>query len=253
MHPTRLQLQAAANFHNLGANPYPGRGIIIGLSQTGESLVQVYWIMGRSPNSRNRVFEMGDGRVYTTAADPSKVKDPSLIIYNAMREHGEASVVSNGAQTDTVIERLREPQPYRCLYTALQGVEYEPDAPNFTPRITAACGWQKDGGDLSYFAEMSLLRKSTYTDACDHSFYEFGLLAAGYGHCITTYMGDGDPLPAFHGEPLLVPLAGNIEEVADAYWQVLNDDNKVSLAVKFIPKNSYPFVTIRNKYSKVSV
>lgn len=251
MDNARLALQAAANFHHLRENPYPGRGIVVGLNGTGHSLVQIYWIMGRSPNSRNRVFEMGGGHVYTTPADPSKVKDPSLIIYNAMSEYGDVCVVSNGAQTDTIIERLREPAPFECLYTGLEGVEYEPDAPNFTPRISAACGWSDDCGDVFYFAEMSVLRKSAYTDDCDHLFYGFGAFGPGFGHCITTYMGDGDPLPAFRGEPILVPLTGDIEDVADTYWAALNEDNKVSLVVKFIPKDDVPFVTIRNKYSKV--
>lgn len=250
MDPTRLELQAAANLHRLRENPYPGRGIILGLNEAGESLIQVYWIMGRSENSRNRVFEIGGGHVYTAPADPTKVKDPSLIIYNAMSEYREACVVSNGAQTDTVIMRLSEPAPYRCLYTALEGIRYEPDAPNFTPRITAASGWLLEPPG-EHFAEMSVLRKSPWNDSGDHCLYEFGSLGRGFGWGITTYMGDGDPLPSFRGEPFPVPLAGDIEDVADTYWAALNDDHKVSLVVKFIPKEGNSLVTIRNKYSKV--
>lgn len=250
--PNALALHAQVNFHRqLQQNAYPGRGIVVGLNETGHSLIQIYWIMGRSENSRNRVFELHGGRVFTAAADPSKIKDPSLIIYNAMVEFGESYVVSNGAQTDTVVERLRKDDPDMGLYLALEGVGYEPDAPNYTPRITAACGWSGDPDDRFYFAEMSVLRKSLCTDDCDHSFYELGSFGLGFGNCITTYSGDGNPLPSFRGEPFLVPLAGDIEAIADAYWSALDEDNKVSLVVKFIPKDGVSFVTIRNKYSKV--
>jgi hypothetical protein len=245
-------LQAKINLHNLGMNPYPGRGIVCGLDETGEFLVQVYWIMGRSENSRNRVFVLGeDGLLSTAAADPSKVKDPSLIIYNAMREN-PGCVVSNGNQTDSIGGRLS--YGYVGLYDAVRSFDYEPDAPNFTPRITAISEWWSRSEDEHLFfpkIEMSILRKSLWSDACDRNLYEFNDIGKGYGYCFHTYSGDGDPLPAFQGEPYLVPLKGHAGQITDKFWQTLDADNRVALAVKFIAKDGQSHTVIRNKYSKV--
>jgi len=183
--------------------------------------------MGRSENSRNRVFDRSDGYVWTKAADPTKLKDPSLIIYNAMLELNGLFVVTNGDQTDTIIQSLRAGGTFR---QALATRQYEPDAPNFTPRISALTS-VRDGMPM---LEMAVLKQSPISIACDRFFYVYDDLPPGYGRMITTYAGDGDPLPCFQGEPMLMPLSGGIEEIADTYWKALNEDNRVALAVKFI-------------------
>jgi hypothetical protein len=205
--------------------------------------------MGRSENSRNRVFAVDNetGRLYTKPADPKKVKDPSLIIYNAMRENGGFYVVSNGDQTDTIMVDIGREGPF-SIAKALSNRRYEPDEPNFTQRISAVCLLTKSG--VSF--DMSILRKSTVGDGCDRLTYPLNP-TAGFGYCITTYAGDGDPLPPFHGDPLLVPLMGNMHEMAQTYWNTLNKDNRVSLAVKVIEKNTGKSDTcIINKYTEVT-
>jgi len=239
---------ADENFGWLRDNPYPGRGIVAGLSETGQHLVQVYWIMGRSENSRNRVFKKDDGtgRLYTAPADPAKVKDPSLIIYNAMLEQGSHYVVSNGDQTDTVLEGYKVPF---YLQEALSDREYEPDEPNFTQRITATSRLHKFGP----FIQISILRRSLFNSSCDSAAYLYRGLRAGFGFCVTTYSGDGNPLPPFRGEPLLMPLQGDSESVAEEYWLALNEQNRVSLAVKFIEiGNGRSDIKIWNKYQEVA-
>jgi IMP cyclohydrolase len=245
MNATALMALAGNNILALAENPYPGRGIVAGLDESGLYMVQVYWIMGRKPNSRNRVFDADDnGRLFTEAADPSKVEDPSLIIYNAMREKGLNYVVSNGDQTDTVISSLI-PSTF-SLDLALRGREYEPDKPNFTPRITAINSIAKGRTELF----MSLLRKSLFGEGCDRFTYEL-TPAPGFGYCITTYTGDGDPLPPFAGEPVLMPLVGGIKKIANDYWAALNEENRVSLAVKSIQISSgNSSIHIINKYAK---
>ncbi len=242
---------AEKNLTALRKNIYPGRGLIAGIDRLGKNLVQVYWIMGRSQNSRNRVFvaDSDKGRVSTEAADPAKVEDPGLIIYNAMmerKEHGWIYIVSNGKQTNTAIN-LTENEA--SLQRALSGWIYEPDAPNFTPRITAACRIIPG----AYFIELSLLRKSDWNAACDRFYYRYEHVENGLGFCLTTYLGDGNPLPAFSGEPLLMPLYSDINEVLDTYWLSLNEANRVSLAVKFISVSTgRSVIKIANKYSKVA-
>ena len=250
----RNTLAAQANLFNLSSNLYPGRGIVAGLDETGANLVQVYWVMGRSENSRNRVFK-GDpntGRLYTEAADPSKMKDSSLIIYNAMREYAGFLVVSNGDQTDTVIEKLRESPQVNCYpQAALSSRQYEPDAPNFTQRITAVSSVWKNQHQGTGF---SILRKSRFGTGCDNLAYEYPCIRPGFGFCITTYAGDGNPLPPFYGDPLLMPLTGSIKDIAETYWKALNEENRVSLAVKFFEMaNGHVDFHIINKYQQVQV
>lgn len=242
---------ASANFAALAENPYPGRIIIAGLDETGKNLVQVYVIMGRSENSRNRVFGCEGKRLFTEAADPSKVKDPSLIIYNAMDQavYGEFTihVVSNGHQTDDVVSSYRR---RRGLHETMHAWSYEPDSPNFTPRITASSYWSSL--KRKPVIRMSLLRKSQWSAECDRHFFQKNDVGAGYGYCLTTYRGDGSPLPPFRGEPYLLPLRGDAQSIAQTYWEALNADNRVSLAVKFIPEHGASgTTTIINKYEKV--
>ena len=245
----RLKLRAAANMFDLRQNKYPGRIIIVGLDETGENLVQVYAIMGRSANSRNRIFERDADRLFTTPADPSKVEDLSLIIYNAMREvdldGDKCFIVSNGHQTDVVAQGYSDGVD---LDHVMSCWVYEPDAPNFTSRITAISKW-KGGIPL---ARMAILRKSPWSNACDRNFFEFSDFGKGFGHFISTYSYDGDPLPPFVGEPLLMPLIGSINDISKTYWGALDADNRVSLAVKFIPKEGPSETVIINEYEKVA-
>ncbi len=243
----RIGLAVEKNMYDLSQNSYPGRGIVMGMSETGGYVVQVYWIMGRSENSRNRVFGVEGTRLFTEAADSSKVKDPSLIIYNAMRETHRHFVVSNGVQTDKVIAGISAGDTFQG---SLRGLEYEPDAPNFTPRITGICRLDLvDRGDP--FFGLDIIRKSVWDYSCDRFFYRYDRIERGIGYCITTYTGDGNPLPAFVGEPLLMPLAGDIDAVANAYWQVLNEENRVALAVKFIALQGTSCIKVINKFTKV--
>lgn len=235
---------AQANFLALTQNVYPGRGIIVGLDETSQHLIQVYWIMGRSENSRNRVFKADNetGRLYTEAADASKMQDPSLIIYNAMRERVPHYVVSNGDQTDTVLKEMRG---HYALQSALATRTHEPDAPNFTQRITAMSSLHMGGG----FVQLSVLRKSALGEGCDRLTYEYNNPPPGFGFCVTTYSGDGNPLPPFRGDPLLMPLAGGMKDVAQNYWDALDKDNRVALAVKFIEQgNGRSDIHIINKF-----
>lgn len=245
--------EARANLEDLRRNPYPGRGIIVGLDETGEYMIQVYWIMGRSENSRNRVFDHEERRVFTEPADLAKVQDPSLIIYNAMDAMNGYHVVSNGHQTDVALRHLV------CgsnLHISVGKYQYEPDRPNFTPRITAVSSWKK-GVPM---AQISILRKSAQGETCDRCFYTFGEIGRGIGYCVTTYSGDGDPLPSFRGEPYPLPLTGGIDEIGETLWDVLNHENRVSLVVKSIRIGSCRIdidrrrsgIWIKNKFTKVS-
>ena len=212
----------------LRANAYPGRGIVIGRSGDGKYAVTAYFIMGRSENSRNRVFvEDGEG-IRTQAFDPSKLSDPSLIIYAPVRVLGNTTIVTNGDQTDTVYELMAEGLTFE---EALSTREFEPDAPNYTPRISGIMNI-KDG---EYDFAMSIL-KSLDGDA-DYSVrntFSYPGCPAGEGRFIHTYVTDGNPLPSFEGEPEKVDITGDIDEFADAVWNSLNDDNKVSLFVRYI-------------------
>jgi len=228
----------------IASNPYPGRGLILGLDEAAERLVQVYWIMGRSENSRNRVFETDGKRVWTEPADPAKVKDPSLIIYNALREGDGVFVVTNGDQTDTVCQTLLHGGSFE---QALATRAYEPDPPNYTPRISGLFDLRL-GRPL---AKLAVLRRSAFGDATDRFFWNYQALAPALGYCITTYMGDGKPLPPFEGEPYLVPLRGGPDDIANTIWTALDHDNKVSLCAKWIdPHTLESQLLVLNKHEK---
>ena len=206
-------------------NSYPGRGIILGRSAGNESAVIAYWIMGRSANSRNRVFTETEDGIQTEAFDPSKLEDPSLIIYHPVRVVGDKTIVTNGDQTDTIRDALLE---HHCYRHALQQREFEPDAPNYTPRIS---GVVEKNGDY----KLSILKSNNGDpSSCLRYFFEYNNPKAGEGHFISTYMGDGNPLPSFEGEPKLVKLEGGIDAFGDLLWKALNEDNKVSLFVRYI-------------------
>ena len=212
----------------LKANAYPGRGIVIGRSPDGKYAVTAYFIMGRSENSRNRIFvEEGSG-IRTQAFDPSKLSDPSLIIYAPVRVLGNKTIVTNGDQTDTIYELMDKQQTFE---QALRTREFEPDAPNYTPRISGimhVC-------DGSFNYAMSILKsRNGSPKGCCRFTYAYEKPAAGEGHFIHTYQGDGDPLPSFEGEPKLVGILNDMDAFTDMLWNSLNEDNKVSLFVRYI-------------------
>ncbi len=213
---------------DLQANSYPGRGIVIGRSSDGKYAVTAYFIMGRSENSRNRVFVTeGDG-IRTQAFDPSKMTDPSLIIYAPVRVLGDNTIVTNGDQTDTVYEGLEKGLTFE---QSLRTREFEPDAPNYTPRISGIMNVA--GGEYSY--QMSILKSDEGCPSCCCRYtFSYDHPAAGEGRFIHTYDGDGNPLPSFTGEPTKVDVEGDIDSFTQLVWNNLNKDNKVSLFVRFI-------------------
>ncbi len=212
----------------LAGNAYPGRGIVIGKSADGKYAVTAYFIMGRSGNSRNRVFvEEGEG-IRTQAFDPSKLEDPSLIIYAPVRVLGNKTIVTNGDQTDTIYELMDRQQTFE---QALRTREFEPDGPNYTPRISGIMHLENGG----YNYAMSILKSNNGDPvSCNRYTFAYESPAAGEGRFIHTYMGDGDPLPSFEGEPTLVDIAGDIDSFTKTVWENLNEDNKVSLFVRYI-------------------
>ncbi len=214
--------------NELKSNAYPGRGIVMGKTPNGKYAVTAYFIMGRSENSRNRVFvEDGEG-IRTQAFDPSKLSDPSLIIYAPVRVLGNKTIVTNGDQTDTIYERMDSQQTFE---QALRTREFEPDAPNYTPRISGIMHI----GNGSYHYAMSILKSSHGNpDSCQRYTFAYSDPLAGEGHFIHTYMCDGDPLPSFEGEPKLVEMEDDMDAFTDRLWQSLNEDNKVSLFVRYI-------------------
>ena len=210
----------------LKAKSYPGRGIVIGKSADGQSAIFAYFIMGRSENSRNRVFVEKEGAIFTEPHDYSKVSDPSLIIYSAIREISDKVIVTNGDQTDTIYDAISRGGDMR---EALRTREFEPDAPNLTPRISGVLSF--DGG---YSYEMSILKSSDPEGTgCNRYFYEYTPIS-GLGHFLHTYIDDGNPLPTFSGEPERVLIPNSIDELADGIWTSLNPENKISLYVRYI-------------------
>ena len=212
----------------LQENAYPGRGIVLGKSQDGKYAVAAYFIMGRSSNSRNRVFvEDGEG-IRTQAFDPSKLEDPSLIIYAPVRVLGNKTIVTNGDQTDTIYEGM----DHRLTFEqSLRSREFEPDGPNYTPRISGVIHLEK--GNFNY--AMSILKSNNGNpDACNRYTFAYENPVAGEGHFIHTYMHDGNPLPSFEGEPKLVFIPNEMDAFTDMLWRNLNEENKVSLFVRYI-------------------
>ena len=208
-------------------NRYPGRGIVVGQSCDGTKAVIAYFIMGRSVNSRNRVFVERDEAVYTEPFDVSKLEDPSLIIYAAVRNWKNHLIVTNGDQTDTIYDGLAEGKSF---YEALESRCFEPDAPNFTPRISAEVVL---GGDGTFKYRMSILKSADAEgSACNRFGYDYSPVA-GVGHFIHTYERDGNPLPTFQGEPERVEIPDDIDAFTDEIWNALDEDNKISLYVRY--------------------
>lgn len=232
-------------YEELKTNAYPGRGIVIGKSEDGTKAVTAYFIMGRSVNSRNRVFtETADG-IKTEAADPSKLTDPHLIIYSPVRVLGNKTIVTNGDQTDTIYDLMDKQLTFE---QALRTREYEDDAPNYTPRISGIM--KIESGSYNY--AMSILKSADGNpDCCERFTFSYTNPLDGVGHFIHTYMGNGDPLPSFEGEPKKVSIPNCINEFTDKLWDSLNEDNKVSLFVRYIDIATGEVKSkIVNKYTK---
>ena len=207
----------------LASNTYPGRGIVLGMLPDGKTSVAAYFIMGRSVNSRNRVFMEEPDGIRTEAFDPSKLSDPSLIIYHPVRQLGRSLIVTNGDQTDTIRDFMERGE---TLEQALRTREFEPDSPNWTPRISGLV--QSDGS-----CKLSILKSADPEgSACTRHFFEYPALK-GVGHFLHTYETNGDPIPTFFGEPERVALDGDIDTFTASVWDNLNEDNKISLFVRF--------------------
>ncbi len=221
-------MKAVSLEQELSGNSYPGRGILIGRSKDGAYAIADYFIMGRSINSRNRVFvEDGEG-IRTQAYDPAKLTDPSLVIYAPVRVLGDKTIVTNGDQTDTIYERMGGGQTFEQV---LRTREYEPDGPNYTPRISAVM--DVHGG--SYCFAMSILKSECGIEGhCCRYTFDYENPKAGEARFIHTYQEDGEPLPSFEGEPVIVEIDGTIDELTERIWNNLNEENKVSLFVRYI-------------------
>lgn len=214
--------------NELKNNAYPGRGIIIGKSKDGTKAVTAYFIMGRSVNSRNRIFSVEGEGIRTEAFDPSKLEDPSLIIYAPVRVLNNLTIVTNGDQTDTIYDGMKNGETFE---QSLRIREFEPDGPNYTPRISGVMNVENGKYDYS----MSILKSNNGNpDACNRYTYSYENPVAGEGHFIHTYMHDGNPLPSFEGEPKLIEIPDDMEAFANMLWTSLNEDNKVSLFVRYI-------------------
>ncbi len=212
----------------LSSNSYPGRGIVIGKSADGKYAVTAYFIMGRSENSRNRIFVEDGTGIRTQAFDPSKLIDPSLIIYAPVRVLGNTTIVTNGDQTDTIYTGMDKQLTFE---QSLRSREFEPDEPNYTPRISGMMN--VENGNYNY--AMSILKSNNGDpDSCHRYTFAYENPKAGEGHFIHTYMCDGNPLPSFEGEPKLVEINEDIDAFADTLWNSLNEENKVSLFVRYI-------------------
>ncbi len=207
----------------LRKNPYPGRGVVLGVTPDGRQSAALYFIMGRSANSRNRVFVQEPDGIRTQARDPEKMEDPSLVIYHPVRRVGRSLIVTNGDQTDTILEYLERGQ---TLEQALRSREFEPDGPNWTPRISGLLS--PDGG-----YKLSILKSADEKgSACLRQFFEYPG-QPGLGHFIHTYVQDGSPLPTFEGEPERVEIGQDMEDFARQVWESLNEENKISLFVQY--------------------
>lgn len=229
----------------LKSNSYPGRGIVIGRSKDGKKAVTAYFIMGRSENSRNRVFVSEGAGIRTQAFDPSKLSDPSLIIYAPVRVLGHDTIVTNGDQTDTIYELMEKGQTFE---QSLRTRKFEPDAPNYTPRISGILHIEEGHYDYA----LSILKSNEGDpECCNRYTFTYDQPKAGEGRFIHTYIGDGNPLPSFAGEPKIVEIEGDIDTFTKSIWESLNPDNKVSLFVRYIDIESGSYETrIINKNCK---
>ena len=228
----------------LSGNEYPGRGICIGVTPDGKQALIGYFIMGRSANSRNRVFAPIEGGIETRAADPAKLEDPHLIIYNPVLTLGDEHIVTNGDQTNTIYEAIQQGGSFE---SGLRTRTFEDDGPNWTPRISGIVNAHSGAYKLSI-----LKSADGNGDSVQRYFVEYGQPVAGEGHFISTYKCNGSPIPSFEGEPLRVAMPDSATAFAQMLWTSLNEDNKVSLFVRCIDLESGRAGDILyNKYSEV--
>ncbi|OGK18032.1 hypothetical protein A3G67_04365 [Candidatus Roizmanbacteria bacterium RIFCSPLOWO2_12_FULL_40_12] len=214
------------NVERLRKNSYSGRGIVMGLNKSGDSAVQVYWVMGRSENSRNRILVEQDNVVRTVPFDESKVEDPSLIIYNALVQVGDSHIVSNGDQIDTIANGLSKQQ---TMEESLKSRTYESDEPNYTPRISGVVKL-RETPEFTF----GIIRREDSPEPIRQYFTFSKEIEKGMGHCIHTYKEDGNPLPSFDSEPYIVPLGESANEIAKFYWNLLNKENRVGIVAKIV-------------------
>lgn len=239
-----LEDSAKANFDShIARNPYPGRGLVVGRSSVEDAWLFVYFIMGRSAHSRNRRFVQDGTTLRTEPVDMSLVEDPSLIIYEAMLDTNSTYLVTNGDQTRTIRDALEAGGSFD---SALATREREPDAPNYTPRISAMLDLRAEAPE---FALSILKANPTNPDQTNRTTFRPAMPAPGHGWLLTTYEGDGSPLPSFAGEPLAVPCGGDPDEILESYWKALDRDNRISLAVKKVASASgESSLVVRNRY-----
>lgn len=230
-----MQIQSLSK--ELSATTYPGRGIVLGKSADARCFYIAYFIMGRSENSRNRIFEIDGRGIRTKAFDESKMVDPSLIIYAPVRVCGDVTIVTNGDQTDTIYDALEAGKTFE---EALRTRTFEPDAPNYTPRISGIVTMKGKG--FSY--KLSILKSMGGSAAsCARYFYHYDMPVNGLGHFIHTYSGDGHPLPSFDGDPTAVSLSGDIDHITQTIWENLDSENKIALFVRMIDPEVHSWTT----------
>ncbi len=235
---------AQENFNrHIGQNKYPGRGIVVGKSSSSDSWNIIYWIMGRSDSSRNRRFVVEGSTLRTEPVNPSLVIDPSLIIYEAMLELPGIYLVSNGAQTQIIHQALSRGATFE---SALDTCQHEPDAPHFTPRISTMLNIKNGSPSLTFSILKANIADSQLTD---RFIFRYPTVATGLGLGITTYRGDDNPIPSFIGEPLILPCEGSADDLLDTYWNALNSENRVAIALKQIDINQGPSkIFVRNRF-----
>lgn len=236
-----LIAESQANLDRLAAHPYPGRGIVLGQSSQG-FFVQVYWLTGRSEQSRNRILKQEGALVRTEPVDPAKVADPSLIIYNAMGSHRHWHVVTNGDHTDSFLQVVRAGRDFRG---ALWGQDYEPDPPHNTPRIAGVIEAGRDGAE----AWLGIVKANPANGSSMRFSYDYEELSPGIGWGIMTYSGAGEVLPSFSGEPWALPLEGDEQAIAERFWGALTAEHRVSLAVKRIDADGSTRVHLVNRFT----
>jgi len=226
-------------------NEYPGRGIALGRTLDGSRVVQVYWLMGRSENSRNRILVHRGTAVRTAAADPAKLADPSLVIYAAMREADGHFLVSNGDHTDALAEGISSGRTFESV---MLDCAHEPDDPHWTPRIAGELVASSEG----YEGQLAIVKADPFDPGRSiHEFFHYDSFEPGFAWCVTTYRGNRSPLPSFAGEPHLMPIGDTPERIADTFWTHLNGENRVALVVKAIESSGQAEVVIRNKLEPV--
>ena len=224
---------------HISENAYPGRGIVLG-KNLENSWILIYWIMGRSLQSRNRIFKHENGILRTESINNHLLKNTNFTIYNVMRDVEKKIVVTNGSHTDTICKRLKNGGSF---FTSLKSEKHESDHPNYTSRIAGLI--EQSESSIS-FAKISKSDFSFYNSS--YHYFKYSITQAGYGYCLTTYMGDGDPPPKFEGDPILLPIKGSAKEIASKYWNELNSENRVSLFVREVIKSGEDNLQIINSF-----